>query len=40
VLIHYLMSKSVRTDLRNNAGLTALELAQSRGRGSAKLFER
>jgi len=40
VLIHYLMSKSVRTDLRNNAGLTAPELAQSRGRGSAKLFER
>jgi len=39
-LIHYLISKNVRTDLRNNAGLTALELAQSRGRGSAKLFER
>ena len=40
VLIHYLISKSVRTDLRNNAGLTALEFAQSRGRGSVKLFER
>ena len=39
-LIHYLISKNVRTDLRNNAGLTAFELAQSRGRGSAKLFER
>ncbi len=39
-LIHYLISKNVRTDLRNNAGLTPLELAQSRGRGSVKLFER
>jgi len=40
VLIHYLISRNVRTDLRNNADLTPLELAQSRGRGSAKLFER
>src|SRR6266705_593440 len=40
VLIHYLISKSVRTDLRNSAGLTALELAKGRGRGSVKLFER
>jgi ankyrin repeat protein len=40
VLIHYLISKNVRTDLRNNAGLTALELAKVRGRGSVKLFER
>ena len=40
VLIHYLLSKNVRTDIRNNAGLTALEVAQSRGRGSVKLFER
>jgi ankyrin repeat protein len=40
VLIHYLISKNVRTDLRNNLGLTALEFAQSRGRGSVKLFER
>jgi ankyrin repeat protein len=39
VLIHYLLSRNVRTDLRNNQGLTALELAQSRGRASAKLFE-
>jgi ankyrin repeat protein len=39
-LIHYLISKNVRTDLRNNAGLTALELAKVRGRGSVKLFER
>ncbi len=39
-MIHYLISKNVRTDLRNNAGLTALELAKVRGRGSAKLFER
>jgi ankyrin repeat protein len=39
VLIHYLLSRSVRTDLRNNQGLTAFELAQSRGRGSVKLFE-
>jgi ankyrin repeat protein len=40
VLIHYLLSKNVRTDIRNNAGLTALEFAKSRGRASAKLFER
>ena len=39
VLIHYLLSKNVRTDIRNNQGLTAFELAQSRGRGSVKLFE-
>jgi ankyrin repeat protein len=39
VMIHYLISnKNVRTDLRNNAGLTALELAKLRGRGSVKLF--
>ena len=40
VMIHYLLSKNVRTDLRNNAGLTALELGKARGRGSVKLFER
>jgi ankyrin repeat protein len=40
VLIHFLLSKSARTDVRNNADLTAFELAQSRGRGSVKLFER
>jgi ankyrin repeat protein len=39
-MIHYLISKNARTDLRNNAGLTAPELAKVRGRGSAKLFER
>ena len=39
VLIHYLLSRKVRTDIRNNQGLTALELAKSRGRNSAKLFE-
>ena len=39
VLIHFLLSRDVRTDIRNNQGLTALELAQSRGRGSVKLFE-
>src|SRR5262249_381760 len=37
VLIHYLLSRNARTDIRNNDGLTALELAQSRGRGSVKL---
>jgi ankyrin repeat protein len=40
VLIHYLLSRNVRTDIRNKDGLTALELARSRGRASAKLFER
>ena len=40
VMIHYLVSKNVRADLRNNAGLTAPELAKVRGRGSVKLFER
>lgn len=40
VLIHYLLSKNVRTDIRNHAGVTALEFAKSRGRASAKLFER
>ncbi len=40
VLIHYLLSKNVRTDIRNNAGVTAFGFAQSRGRGSVKLFER
>jgi hypothetical protein len=39
VLIHFLLSRNVRTDIRNNQGLTAFELAQSRGRGSVKLFE-
>jgi len=39
VLIHYLLSRNARTDIRNNAGQTALELAQSRGRASVKLFE-
>ena len=40
VLIHYLLSKNARTDVRNNDGLTALELAESRKRGSVRLFER
>src|SRR5438445_12051895 len=40
VLIHYLISRNVRTDIRNKADLTPLELAKARGRGSAKLFER
>ena len=40
VLIHYLLSKNVRTDIRNNAGVTAFGFAQSRGRGSVKLFGR
>jgi len=40
VLIHYLMSRNVRTDIRNNADLTPLELAKTRGRGSVKLLER
>jgi uncharacterized protein len=40
VLIHYLLSRNVRTDIRNDQGLTALDLAQARGRGSIKLFER
>jgi len=35
VLIHYLLSKNVRTDIRNNNGLTALELARAGGRASA-----
>lgn len=39
VLIHYLISKNVRTDIRNKADLTPLELATGRGGGSAKLFE-
>jgi ankyrin repeat protein len=39
VLIHYLLSKSVRTDIRNDQGLTAFDLAESRGRNSTKLFE-
>ena len=39
VLIHYLLSRNARTDIRNKDGLTALEMAQSRGRGSVKLFE-
>jgi ankyrin repeat protein len=40
VLIHYLLSKNVRTDIRNKAGLTAPEFAKARGRASVKLFER
>ena len=39
VLIHYLLSKNVRTDVRNNQGQTAFEIAQARGRGSVKLFD-
>ena len=39
VLVHYLLSKNVRTDVRNNQGQTAFEIAQARGRGSAKLFD-
>ena len=35
VLIHYLLSKSVRTDIRNNNGLIALELARASGRTAA-----
>ena len=40
VLIHYLISRNVRTDIRNKVDLTPLELAKGRGRGWAKLFER
>ena len=40
VLVHYLLSKNVRTDIRNSADLTAFELAKVRGRSSVKLFER
>jgi len=40
VLIHYLLSKNVRTDIRNKAGVTAPEFAKARGRASVKLFER
>ena len=40
VLIHYLLSKNARTDIRNNAGVTPREFAKIRGRASAKLFER
>jgi ankyrin repeat protein len=40
VLIHYLLSKNVRTDIRNKAGFTAPEFAKARGRASVKLFER
>jgi ankyrin repeat protein len=40
VLVHYLLSKNVRTDIRNKAGVTALEFAKARGRASVKLFER
>ncbi len=39
-LIHYLLSKNVRIDIRNNEGLTALDIAEARGRGSVTLFER
>jgi len=35
VLVHYLLSKNVRTDIRNNGGLTAFELAKAGGRTSA-----
>jgi len=35
VLIHYLLSKGARTDIRNNAGLTAFEFARAGGRSSA-----
>jgi ankyrin repeat protein len=35
VLIHYLLSKNVRTDIRNNGGLTALDLAKAGSRASA-----
>ncbi|HEX4798823.1 MAG TPA: ankyrin repeat domain-containing protein [Burkholderiales bacterium] len=41
VLIHYLLSKNVRTDIRNNGGLTALDLAKAGGRTSAvRLLEK
>jgi hypothetical protein len=35
-----LLSKNVRTDIRNKAGFTAPEFAKARGRASVKLFER
>jgi cytohesin len=35
VLVHYLLSQNARTDIRNNAGLTALELARATRRSSA-----
>lgn len=35
VLIHYLLSKGARTDVRNNGGLTAFEFAKAGGRTSA-----
>lgn len=35
VLVHYLLSKNVRTDIRNSGGLTAFELAKAGGRTSA-----
>jgi len=35
VLIHYLLSKGARTDIRNNVGLTAFEFAKAGGRTTA-----
>jgi ankyrin repeat protein len=35
VLIHYLLSKGARTDIRNNGGLTAFEFAKAGGRTTA-----
>jgi ankyrin repeat protein len=35
VLVHYLLSKGARTDIRNDAGLTAFEFAKAGGRASA-----
>jgi uncharacterized protein len=41
VLVHYLLSKNVRTDIRNNNGLTALDLARLGNRSSAvRLLEK
>lgn len=41
VLVHYLLSKNVSTDIRNNSGQTALELARALGRSSAvRLLEK
>jgi ankyrin repeat protein len=41
VLVHYLLSKNVRADIRNNNGLTALDLARLGKRASAvRLLEK
>jgi ankyrin repeat protein len=35
VLVHFLLSRNARTDIRNDAGLTAFEFAKAGGRSSA-----